>query len=165
MKTEIKAAIDGLSELALGATAFLSGEQRKKVAVDILSYRQTLQSALNQDAGDLEACKIDLAKRFNLWNDIDVPCDIVCGIIDHLAAQGYLSQRDKWLPIEQYTGYGVVIVSRWQDNWAYTPITSFKDATGVWRVYGSLGGNCPLPFEPTVFRHNYTAAPEHSKGE
>jgi hypothetical protein len=60
--------------------------------------------------------------------------------------------EDGWLPIEQHTGAFPVLVSRPTDREVYKPTTAFVDATGVWRVFRSEGGNTPLPFVPTHYQ-------------
>jgi hypothetical protein len=58
-----------------------------------------------------------------------------------------LNERE-WQPIETAPGCAVLI-SRPTDKLMYRPTSAFRDATGVWRVFRSDGGNTPLPFEPT----------------
>lgn len=63
------------------------------------------------------------------------------------------SEVPEWLPIEKYSGHSVVLVSRQDGEFFYTPTTAFLDATGVWRVFRSKGGMTPLDFEPTDFQY------------
>ncbi len=66
---------------------------------------------------------------------------------EQLAAARADGER-QWQPISTAPGL-VVLVSRPKDKFVYTPTTAFRDATGVWRIYRSVGGNLPLSFEPT----------------
>lgn len=58
-------------------------------------------------------------------------------------------EKDDWRDIGTYQGCPVVLVSRPTDHFVYTPTTAYRDATGVWRVFGSHANATPLRFTPT----------------
>jgi hypothetical protein len=55
----------------------------------------------------------------------------------------------EWRPINTHNDHLGVLVSRPSDRVMYGPHAAFKDATGVWRILGSVGGMTKLRFEPT----------------
>lgn len=90
-----------------------------------------------------------MPKTGKAWDDLDdnFKNEMRRGMKDVLSIM-----QPKWTPIDENIGHLVVLVTRETTKYdRFTPTTAFKDATGVWRVFNSVGGMTRLPFDPTLY--------------
>ncbi len=60
-----------------------------------------------------------------------------------------LAAPSQWRDISTYEGCSPVIVTRVDCKFLFHSYAAFLDVTGVWRIFGSAGGNELLRFTPT----------------